>query len=301
VWIGERCVNALEPKDRDVAMVFQSYGLYPNMTVAENIGFPLRIRGLPASEVGPAVDRAARMVELTDYLQRRPKELSGGQRQRVALARAIVRRPAVFLMDEPLSNLDAKLRVSMRAHLKHLHHTLGVTTIYVTHDQVEAMTLADRVVVMSRARVQQVGTPQDIYDRPANLFVAGFVGAPGMNLLRGRVEGGVFRCEGAQIAGVPGAPASPGTDVVLGVRPEDLRLVEGGAAPVDGVHGEVFAVELTGDATYITLQCGAHKVTAKAGKSTRLQIGQRAVLQADAPRCHLFDAATERRLDAASA
>ena len=168
VWIGERCVNDLEPKDRDVAMVFQSYGLYPNMTVAENIGFPLKIRGLPAAQIAPAVHKAAQQVELTDYLQRRPKELSGGQRQRVALARAIVRQPAVFLMDEPLSNLDAKLRVTMRAHIKHLHHSLGVTTIYVTHDQIEAMTLADRVVVMSRARIQQIGSPQDIYERPAN-------------------------------------------------------------------------------------------------------------------------------------
>jgi multiple sugar transport system ATP-binding protein len=162
IWVGDRCVNTLEPKDRDVAMVFQSYGLYPNMTVYENISFPLRIRGTPAADIHPAVMKASGKVELDDFLQRRPKELSGGQRQRVALARAIVREPKVFLMDEPLSNLDAKLRVSMRAHIKHLHHELGVTTMYVTHDQVEAMTLADRVVVMSKAEIQQVGTPEQI-------------------------------------------------------------------------------------------------------------------------------------------
>jgi ABC-type glycerol-3-phosphate transport system substrate-binding protein len=165
-------------------MVFQSYGLYPNMTVYENISFPLRIRGAPKEQIHPAVMKASAKVELDDFLQRRPKELSGGQRQRVALARAIVRQPEVFLMDEPLSNLDAKLRVSMRAHIKHLHHELGVTTIYVTHDQVEAMTLADRVVVMSKAEVQQIGTPEQIYNDPNNLFVAGFIGAPAMNLVR---------------------------------------------------------------------------------------------------------------------
>ena len=156
IWIGDRCVNDLEPKDRDVAMVFQSYGLYPNMTVYENISFPLRIRGTPVAEIDPMVRKASSQVELNDYLDRRPKELSGGQRQRVALARAIVREPSVFLMDEPLSNLDAKLRVTMRSHIKHLHHTLGITTIYVTHDQIEAMTLADRVVVMSKAEIQML-------------------------------------------------------------------------------------------------------------------------------------------------
>ncbi len=296
VWIGERCVNTLEPKDRDVAMVFQSYGLYPNMTVAENIGFPLKIRGLPASEVGPAVQQAAQQVELTDYLQRRPKELSGGQRQRVALARAIVRRPAVFLMDEPLSNLDAQLRVSMRAYLKHLHHSLRVTTIYVTHDQVEAMTLADRVVVMSRARIQQVGTPREIYDRPANLFVAGFVGAPPMNLLRGRLQGGVFEAPGVRVAGF----ALPDhADAVLGIRPEDLTVMPGATATATAaIEGEVFALELTGDATYLTLQCGDAKITAKGGKALQAQIGDRAGFGLDTARCHLFDAHSQARLDA---
>ena len=275
VWIGERCVNTLEPKDRDVAMVFQSYGLYPNMTVAQNIGFPLKIRGMPAAQIEPQVLKAAQQVELTDYLQRRPKELSGGQRQRVALARAIVRQPAVFLMDEPLSNLDAKLRVTMRAHIKHLHHTLGVTTIYVTHDQIEAMTLADRVVVMSRARVQQIGTPQDIYDKPANLFVAGFIGSPPMNLLK---QG----------------------DVVLGVRPEDLRVMPADS-PGALISGEVFTVELTGDSTYVTLKSGDQLVTAKEGKRFSAEIGQRLAFAAEASRCHRFDAKTELRLPEAAA
>ena len=300
VWIGDRCVNKLEPKDRDVAMVFQSYGLYPNMTVAENIGFPLKIRGLPAAQITPAVHKAAQQVELMDYLQRRPKELSGGQRQRVALARAIVRQPAVFLMDEPLSNLDAKLRVTMRAHIKHLHHSLGVTTIYVTHDQIEAMTLADRVVVMSRARIQQIGTPQDIYERPANLFVAGFIGSPPMNLVPGGLQGGVFSAPGVRIEGFTAADvaadvASTAANVVLGVRPEDLEMVAADDATA-AVAAEVFAFELTGDATLVTIKQGDLMITAKAGKDCRIAMGARVGLRARAECCHLFDAGTQARI-----
>lgn len=293
VWIGDRCVNQLEPKDRDVAMVFQSYGLYPNMTVAENIGFPLKIRGLPVAQIGPAVLQAAQQVELTDYLQRRPKELSGGQRQRVALARAIVRRPAVFLMDEPLSNLDAKLRVSMRAHLKHLHHSLGVTTLYVTHDQIEAMTLADRVVVMSRARIQQIGSPQDIYERPANLFVAGFIGSPPMNLVPGRLAAGVFTAPGVRIAGFASADVDA---VVLGVRPEDISVLPAGDIARAAVAAEVFAFELTGDATLVTVKLGALMVTAKAGKDYRSAMGAPVGFAVAAARCHLFDAQSQLRV-----
>ena len=178
-------INDLEPKDRDVAMVFQNYGLYPTMSVYENIRFPLKVRGVPKAEHEEMVQRAAAMVELGDLLHRLPKELSGGQRQRVALARAVVRKPQIFLMDEPLSNLDAKLRVSTRAQIKNLQHELAVTTIYVTHDQIEAMTLADRVVVMNQGKIQQIGTPTDIYDNPANTFVAGFIGSPAMNLVSG--------------------------------------------------------------------------------------------------------------------
>ena len=291
IRIGERRVNDLEPKDRDVAMVFQSYGLYPNMTVQENIEFPLKIRGLPEAQIGPAVALAARRVELTDYLQRRPKELSGGQRQRVALARAIVRQPAVFLMDEPLSNLDAKLRVSMRAHLKHLHHELGVTTIYVTHDQIEAMTLADRVVVMSRAQIQQIGSPEAIYNDPANLFVAGFIGTPPMNLVEGELQQGVFVAPGVRLQGFGQVTHSR---VVLGVRAEDLSVATEAA---DGaVQGEVFSFELTGDATLTTVRAGAALIVSRSNKTFRAAMGSRLRLNADAARCFLFDAASQQRI-----
>ena len=290
VWIGDRCVNGLEPKDRDVAMVFQSYGLYPNMTVEENISFPLRIRGMPGAQIKPAVLKAAAQVELTDYLDRRPKELSGGQRQRVALARAIVRQPKVFLMDEPLSNLDAKLRVTMRSHIKHLHHTLGVTTIYVTHDQIEAMTLADRVVVMSRAEIQQIGTPEVIYNQPANLFVAGFIGSPSMNLIAGALRDGVFEAPGVS---VPGFGTQSRPDVVLGVRAEDMVVT----APEQAqIRAEVFSFELTGDSTLVMVRIGEQVVTARAAKDYRARIGEPAGFAVSAHQCHIFDGQTQNRL-----
>ena len=290
VWIGDRCVNGLEPKDRDVAMVFQSYGLYPNMTVEENISFPLRIRGMPGAQIKPAVLKAAAQVELTDYLDRRPKELSGGQRQRVALARAIVRQPKVFLMDEPLSNLDAKLRVTMRSHIKHLHHTLGVTTIYVTHDQIEAMTLADRVVVMSRAEIQQIGSPEVIYNQPANLFVAGFIGSPSMNLIAGALRDGVFEAPGVS---VPGFGTQSRPDVVLGVRAEDMAVT----APEQAqIRAEVFSFELTGDSTLVMVRIGEQVVTARAAKDYRARIGEPAGFAVSAHQCHIFDGQTQNRL-----
>ena len=290
VWIGDRCVNGLEPKDRDVAMVFQSYGLYPNMTVEENISFPLRIRGMPGAQIKPAVLKAAAQVELTDFLDRRPKELSGGQRQRVALARAIVRQPKVFLMDEPLSNLDAKLRVTMRSHIKHLHHTLGVTTIYVTHDQIEAMTLADRVVVMSRAEIQQIGTPEVIYNQPANLFVAGFIGSPSMNLIAGALRDGVFEAPGVS---VPGFGTQSRPDVVLGVRAEDMAVT----APEQAqIRAEVFSFELTGDSTLVMVRIGEQVVTARAAKDYRARIGEPAGFAISAQQCHIFDGQTQNRL-----
>jgi multiple sugar transport system ATP-binding protein len=290
VWIGEHCVNGLEPNDRDVAMGFQSYGLYPNMTVFENISFPLRIRGTPAALIKPAVLKAAAQVELTDYLDRRPKELSGGQRQRVALARAIVRQPKVFLMDEPLSNLDAKLRVTMRSHIKNLHHTLGVTTIYVTHDQIEAMTLADRVVVMSRAEIQQIGTPEVIYNEPANLFVAGFIGSPSMNLIAGALRDGVFQAPGVS---VPGFGLLSRPDVVLGVRAEDITLT----APEQAqIRAEVFSFELTGDSTLVMVRIGEQVVTARASKDYRARIGEPAGFAVRAEHCHIFDGQTQNRL-----
>ncbi len=291
IWIGDKKVNDLEPKDRDVAMVFQSYGLYPNMTVYENISFPLRIRGIPAEKIDPAVKRAAQKVELLDFLERRPKELSGGQRQRVALARAIVRQPAVFLMDEPLSNLDAKLRVSMRAHIKHLHHELKTTTIYVTHDQIEAMTLADRVVVMSKAEVQQIGTPEQIYNDPANLFVAGFIGNPSMNLIQGQLKNGVFEASGVR---VPGFGSVTKQSVVLGVRAEDLEI----STSADNAHlkGEVFSFELTGDATLVTIKPNGQPITARSIKDFRIKMDAPMGFKADPSRCYLFDAHSQSRL-----
>ena len=291
IWIGDKKVNDLEPKDRDVAMVFQSYGLYPNMTVYENISFPLRIRGTPAAEIDPAVKRAAQKVELMDFLERRPKELSGGQRQRVALARAIVRQPAVFLMDEPLSNLDAKLRVSMRSHIKHLHHELKTTTIYVTHDQIEAMTLADRVVVMSKAEVQQIGTPEQIYNDPANLFVAGFIGNPSMNLIHGNLTHGVFEAQGIRI---PGFGSLSQQGIVLGVRAEDLGV----STHTDNANfsGDVFSFELTGDATLTTIKPGGQAVTARGTKDFRSHMGQPLGFIADPARCYLFDVHSQNRL-----
>ena len=294
IWIGDRMVNDLEPKDRDVAMVFQSYGLYPNMTVYENISFPLRIRNTPAAEIHPAVMKASGKVELDDFLQRRPKELSGGQRQRVALARAIVREPKVFLMDEPLSNLDAKLRVSMRAHIKHLHHELKVTTIYVTHDQVEAMTLADRVVVMSKAEVQQIGTPEAIYNDPNNLFVAGFIGAPAMNLVSGRLRNGVFEAQGDGFqVRVDGFGGLTQENVVLGLRAEDILVV-----PPDNaqITGNVFSFELLGDATTVTIKLADQFVTAKAGKEFRANMGDHTGFSVKTESCYLFDGQTQNRM-----
>ncbi len=294
IWIGERCVNALEPKDRDVAMVFQSYGLYPNMTVYENISFPLRIRGRPTAEIHPAVMKASGKVELDEFLQRRPKELSGGQRQRVALARAIVREPKVFLMDEPLSNLDAKLRVSMRAHIKHLHHELAVTTIYVTHDQVEAMTLADRVVVMSKAEIQQVGTPEEIYNDPNNLFVAGFIGAPAMNLVSGTLKDGVFASSGTTFAvRVGGFGNLTRSDMVLGMRAEDMQVTAQADAQVTG---EVFSFELLGDSTTVTIKSSDGFITARADKEFRARMGERVGFSVPTERCYLFDGLTQNRM-----
>ncbi len=289
IRIGDRVVNALEPKDRDISMVFQSYGLYPNMTVYENIRFPLKVRKVPKEQHHERVMKAAAMVELGEYLERRPAALSGGQRQRVALARAIVREPNAFLMDEPLSNLDAKLRVSTRAQIKNLHHTLKTTTIYVTHDQVEAMTLADRVVVMSRGVVQQVGTPMEIYDRPANTFVAGFIGSPAMNLVNGDIENGVFTGENIRVEGLSPTQRGP---VTLGFRAEDVAVVgEGGdaAAPI-------YTVELLGEATMISIRLGGELVSIKTSKDYRAEIGDVARVRIPAAACHLFGRTSGMRL-----
>jgi multiple sugar transport system ATP-binding protein len=290
IWLGDRIVNDLEPKDRDISMVFQSYGLYPNMTVYENIRFPLRVRKVPQALHHEKVMNAARMVELTDYLERRPAQLSGGQRQRVALGRAIVRQPSAFLMDEPLSNLDAKLRVSTRAQIKHLQHALRVTTIYVTHDQIEAMTLAHRVVVMNRGVIQQVGTPMEIYDRPANTFVASFIGSPAMNLIDGEIADGVFNAANIRVAGLPKEARGP---VTLGFRAEDASIVDAGGE----IGAEVFSMELLGEATMATIRIGGAFVSIKSRKDFRAEIGD--VIHAAVPPsvCHLFDRATGARID----
>ncbi len=289
IRIGDRVVNRLEPKDRDVAMVFQSYGLYPNMTVYENIRFPLKVRKAPAAEHDARVRRAASMVELDLLLDRFPRELSGGQRQRVALARAIVRQPTVFLMDEPLSNLDAKLRVSTRAQIKHLQHDLAVTTVYVTHDQVEAMTLADRVVVMNKGMIQQVGTPMEIYDRPANTFVAGFIGSPAMNLLDGMLDDGVFHGDGVRIEGLD---PRHGGQVTLGFRAEDAQL----DASSPQMAAPVYSVELLGDSSMVTFRVAGALLAVKADKAFRAAIGEPASMRIDPSLCHLYDRASGQRL-----
>lgn len=288
IKIDGRVVNNLEPKDRDVAMVFQSYGLYPNMNVYENIRFPLKVRKVDPASHDERVMRAAEMVELTEFLHRKPAELSGGQRQRVALARAIVREPNVFLMDEPLSNLDAKLRVSTRAQIKNLTHELAVTTVYVTHDQIEAMTLADRVVVMNKGVVQQVGTPTDIYDNPANTFVASFIGSPAMNLIDGEIKSGTFTAKNISVSGLS-APDGP---ITLGFRAEDAEIVDEPAQ----LSAPVYTLELLGDATMITQKAGGALVSTRAGKDYRVEIGEQASVKITPEICHLFSKETGERL-----
>ncbi len=281
-------VNDLEPKDRNVSMVFQSYALYPNMNVYENIRFPLKVRKIPESEHKERVMRASSMVELDEFLHRKPAELSGGQRQRVALARAIVREPNVFLMDEPLSNLDAKLRVSTRAQIKNLSHELKVTTIYVTHDQIEAMTLADRVVVMKSGLVQQVGSPTEIYNRPANSFVASFIGAPAMNLIKGNILNKKFTAGDLTIEGFDEKDGI----IQLGFRAEDADMVtEGG-----DIHAAVYTMELLGDATMITVRVNGELISVKAHKDYRVEIGDKVHISIPREICHLFDTQTGARI-----
>lgn len=289
IWLGDRVVNNLEPKDRDISMVFQSYGLYPNLSVYENIRFPLRVRKVPREQHHEMVMKAIEMVELQDFMDRRPAELSGGQRQRVALGRAIVRRPTVFLMDEPLSNLDAKLRVSTRAQIKNLQSKLKTTTVYVTHDQIEAMTLADRVVVMNKGKIQQVGTPTDIYDNPANTFVASFIGSPAMNLIEGNLEKGVFRGHGIKVEGLPTGAVG---EVTLGFRAEDAGIT-GGAGEISA---PVYSIELLGEASMITWRLGGSLVSVKANKEYRADIGDTVNANIPAGICHLFDTASGERL-----
>ena len=282
-------ITEVDARDRDVAMVFQGYALYPNMTIYENIRFPLRMRNVPPSDHPELVREAADMVELGALLDRKPSALSGGQRQRAALARAIVRHPKVFLMDEPLSNLDAKLRQAMRVQIKRLQRQLKITTVYVTHDQIEAMTLADRIVVMEGGSIQQIGTPDEIYSDPANAFVAGFIGSPPMNLVNGRIDSGTYRAPGIEIEGVP---AFEGGSVTLGIRPEDCRVAREGAH----LRGEVFGVEPTGDATYLTLKAGDILVEVKADRGYRAPLGSEERVRFDRDRLYFFDTAGGARI-----
>ena len=285
IWIGDRIVNDDLPKDRDVAMVFQNYGLYPHMTIYDNIAYPLKVRRVPKPEIYPRVRQAAEQVELTEFLDRKPKALSGGQRQRVALARAIVRTPKVFLMDEPLSNLDAKLRVTMRAELK---------TIYVTHDQIEAMTLADRVAVMKNGVIQQLGTPDEIYNDPANLFVAGFIGSPAMNLIDGSVQDGHFVTTGG--TRLIGVTAEDRDRVILGVRADDMSVFPEGEGDIDV---RIYAFENTGEATLLTVQWGQQRVIAKGDRHLRKEQDDIVSISFNPEHLYLFDPETGHRISAA--
>lgn len=287
IRMGGRRVNDQPPASRDIAMVFQSYGLYPHMTVGQNIAFPLQMRRMPKALQAEKIETAAERVGVLPYLDRTPKELSGGQRQRVALARAIVREPKLFLMDEPLSNLDAQLRLSTRRQIRALTKVLGTTTIYVTHDQVEAMTLADRIVVMKAGRIQQVGRPEDIYDRPANAFVAQFIGNPPMNLLDGTVSGGVFRGENVQVEGLDVADGP----VRLGFRAEDSEILMDDL----GFTGCEIAAPLTdlevlGEAVLVHVRAGGREVVARAQKGFRVATGSQVRIIVPPDICHIFHA-----------
>ena len=289
IRIGDRVVNNLPPSDRDIAMVFQNYALYPHKTVAANMGFPLKMQGMDKAQIAAKVDRAADILGLKPYLARYPRELSGGQRQRVAMGRAIVRDPQVFLFDEPLSNLDAKLRVQMRSEIRELHQRLSTTTIYVTHDQIEAMTMADRIVVMRDGHIAQVGAPLELYDRPANVFVAGFIGSPAMNLLPGvvRKEGGVpvVVVDGASLP-LPDRPGlNEGRKVVFGIRPEHLDLTGAGGMPA-----RVVVVEPTGSETHVVLRLGERDLTAVFRERHAFVPGQQVHLTRQPGLIHIFDA-----------
>jgi multiple sugar transport system ATP-binding protein len=295
ILISERVVNNVPPKERDIAMVFQNYALYPHMTVGENLGFSLKLRRTDKRIIKDRVAKAADILGLTELLDRYPRQLSGGQRQRVAMGRAIVRDPQVFLFDEPLSNLDAKLRVAMRIEIKELHQRLGTTTIYVTHDQIEAMTMADKIVVMHDGNVEQIGAPLDIYDKPQNIFVAGFIGSPAMNFLNGRVmrdNGAWFETAAGRRLPLPGdTTAKDGQNVVYGIRPEHLHASD------DGVEGEVIVVEPTGAEVQIFARLEGDNITAVLRERLLLKPGEAVRLAPDTTLVHLFDMETGLRIE----
>jgi multiple sugar transport system ATP-binding protein len=291
IRIDERVINDVPPKDRDIAMVFQNYALYPHMTVRGNMAFSLRLRKAPADEIEKRVNRAAAILGLEQYLARYPRELSGGQRQRVAMGRAIVRDPKVFLFDEPLSNLDAKLRVAMRTELKELHQRLKTTIVYVTHDQIEAMTMADKIVVMRGGVVEQCGRPLDVYDRPANTFVAGFIGSPAMNLIKGRIDGGRFLADNGPTfdLGVEYA-AFNGRRVIYGVRPESFEFAD------SGTSARVIVVEPTGSETQVILRAGEVDISVVCRERISAAPGDILHLRSTTTNVHIFDEETGKRL-----
>ncbi|MDW6021497.1 sn-glycerol-3-phosphate ABC transporter ATP-binding protein UgpC [Mesorhizobium sp. BAC0120] len=293
IEIADTVVNHLPPAKRDIAMVFQSYALYPHKTVRDNMAFALKLRGTDKKLVEERVRKAAEILDLVPYLDRYPRQLSGGQRQRVAMGRAIVRNPQVFLFDEPLSNLDAKLRVQMRTEIKELHQRLKTTTIYVTHDQVEAMTMADKIVVMQAGRIEQIGAPLELFDKPANLFVAGFIGSPAMNMLKGRVRLGEKR--GVEVGGVllpfSGDPqVNDGQEVIYGIRPEHIAL-----SP-DGFPARVSVVEPTGSETMVFLRFGESEMVALFRERHSFRPGDTLTLMPRTELAHVFDAGTGKRL-----
>lgn len=283
ILIDSERINDVPTQHRDLAMVFQSYALYPHMTIAENIGYPLRVRKIEKTERANRVQRVAAMLEIESLLERKPRQLSGGERQRVALARAIVREPRAYLMDEPLSNLDARLRVQMRGELKRLQHQLGTTTIYVTHDQAEAMTLASRVAVMKKGRLQQFDTPLNIYNHPANRFVAEFVGSPSMNFLEGSIENGKFVSDSIELP-LPAAPVSG--SVTIGIRPEHIQVLT--EPEHDAIAASVYVTELMGNETFVFLSVGPHRLIARAPAEFRAEVESKVWLRLAVEKLHFF-------------
>ena len=294
IEIGGRAVNNLPPADRDIAMVFQNYALYPHKTVAANMAFSLRMRGLDRSEIKTRVERAAEVLGLTPYLDRYPRALSGGQRQRVAMGRAIVRNPQVFLFDEPLSNLDAKLRVQMRAEIRELHQRLGSTTVYVTHDQIEAMTMADKIVVMQNGHIEQVGSPLEVYDYPANTFVAGFIGSPAMNMIEAKVclepKGPFADVKGCRLSLPETRELTEGQRILLGIRPENLFPADG------GIPGTVAVVEPTGSETHVVVHANGQELVSVLRERRAFSPGQTIGLSASPDSILMFDTETQARI-----
>ena len=291
IAIGDRVVNGVPPSERDIAMVFQNYALYPHKTVCSNMAFALRMRKMDKAEIDRRVNQAAEILGLTPYLDRYPRALSGGQRQRVAMGRAIVRDPEVFLFDEPLSNLDAKLRVQMRAEIRELHQRLKTTTVYVTHDQIEAMTMADRIVVMENGYIRQIGAPLELYDRPANRFVASFIGSPSMNLIEGTVRAGGIEAGGTLVSVPNVSELGNGRSVVFGIRPEDLILSDA------GLKVTVSVVEPTGSETHVVCRMGKVDIVAVFRERHPLSPGQEIHLAPATDRVHLFDSESGERLN----